>query len=101
MGINKVLDEARVYRLESFASLTAEFCKSIIPLATTSLEKQQEEEVNKTYQKMSTSVINKAQNVKDDEQRQKKKLKKKQQKKDLERVANNDFTELMQVLNIS
>ncbi|CAL4073326.1 unnamed protein product, partial [Meganyctiphanes norvegica] len=97
--VKKALDEARVYRLESIASLTTEFCKSIIPLATTSLEKNQQEEVKASYKNISSSITT-IQSIKDDEQRQKK-LKKKQLKKRLEKVSNNDFTELMKVMNIS
>lgn len=86
--IQEVLNEARVYRLDSFAHLTLEFCKRIIPEAVNSEEKQENEDLDAK--------------LKEREEFQRKTQKKifKRKRKDLQRVTDSDFSDLMSVLAI-
>lgn len=84
--LQQVLSEARVYHLDSFAALTTEFCKMVIPEAMTSEEKQ-------TQMEMETQLQEKASMAK-----KKRKSLVKKKKKDLKSVAESDFSDLMKAL---
>lgn len=84
--LQQVLSEAHVYHLDSFAALTTEFCKMVIPEAVTSEEKQTQIEMERQ--------------VKEKASLDKKKRKKlmKERKNDLKKVAESDFSDLMKAL---
>lgn len=82
--IQNILNEARVYRLDSFAHLTSEFCKMIIPEAVTSEEKQVQDDLNMKLEE------------REEFQRTRKKTPKRK-KKGLKSVIESDFSDLMNI----
>ncbi|XP_047488714.1 WD repeat-containing protein 75-like [Penaeus chinensis] len=84
--IQKMMNDARVYRMEAFAGMTANYCNLLIPAAVTSEEKQVQQ--MKEEQLRQTEM-----------QRKKTKKLAKKKKKDLERVPNADFSELLEMLS--
>ncbi|XP_063615170.1 WD repeat-containing protein 75-like [Penaeus indicus] len=84
--IQKMMNDARVYRMEAFASMTASYCNLLIPAAVTSEEKQVQQ--MKEEQQRQTEM-----------QRKKTKKMAKKKRKDLERVPNADFSELLERLS--
>ncbi|XP_037804884.1 LOW QUALITY PROTEIN: uncharacterized protein LOC119599216 [Penaeus monodon] len=79
-----IMNDARVYRMEAFASMTANYCNLLIPAAVTSEEKQVQQ--MKEEQLRQTEM-----------QRKKTKKLAKKKKKDLERVPNANFSELLEM----
>ncbi|XP_042222910.1 WD repeat-containing protein 75-like [Homarus americanus] len=86
--IQQVLNEARVYRIDSFAHMTSEFCKQIIPEAVTSKEIQEKEDF--------VTKIKESENV---HLKTKKKVSKRRKSK-VKSIADSDFSDLMKVLAI-
>ncbi|XP_045602945.1 WD repeat-containing protein 75 [Procambarus clarkii] len=86
--IQEVLNEARVYRLDSFAHLSLEFCKMIIPEAVNSEEKQMKDDFESKLKE------------REEFQRKTKKKISKGKKKILQKVTSSDFSDLMSVLTL-
>ncbi|KAK7084697.1 hypothetical protein SK128_022830 [Halocaridina rubra] len=85
--LQKVLDESRVYRLDTFTTLAKEFCKLVLPEATTSADVEEEEDINKRIKKEESEVVLQRKSVK------------KKKKQNLERGLNSDFSGLLSILS--
>ncbi|XP_064080852.1 WD repeat-containing protein 75-like [Macrobrachium nipponense] len=96
----KVLNEARVYRLDDFATLAREYFQLIIPEAVTSKEKMDYEDFETYYKKIGGNPEKKTGEKSDSEMTEKeaKKTEKKNKKKLIERGLNSDFKDLLQII---
>ncbi|XP_066959490.1 WD repeat-containing protein 75 [Macrobrachium rosenbergii] len=96
----KVLNEARVYRLDDFATLAREYFQLIIPEAVTSEEKMECEEFEKRYKEIGDAPIKKTGEKSGDETTEKeaKKTEKKNKKKKIDRGLNSDFKDLLKIV---
>ncbi|KAK3869573.1 hypothetical protein Pcinc_025126 [Petrolisthes cinctipes] len=88
--IQKVLNDTRVYRLDSLAQLTAEFSQLVIPGPQTSNDQEHEDEYERRIKEK----------VEQKSPEKKKSPFKKKHKKDLRKVAETDFSSLMDMLSL-